>query len=315
MAVHRKATALMDPLEAMARLAARAGDRAESAQTRASGTASWENPDGTRTLIGPQAGGATIATHVGDSTPPGRPLGVAGASSAGVVYVAWGGELEGGIPADFDHVSLYVSIAGTTELVGTLAEAGIVSTVPMDTTASVEVWATAEDDACLADGTPAHNVSAQSDHATVAVTQAADPSSVAELEKTVTQAASDAAAAKTDAATAKSDAASALAETRDLVTLRIDSSRGTVFKNSEVSTVLTVRCYKRGEEITTRAALRDAMGDQTARIRWWVLREGDTDWTSLADSDAKLSEDGFALTLTPSDIDTKCTFKAEVVTD
>ncbi len=315
MAVHRKATALMDPLEAMARLAARAGERAESAQTRASGTASWENPDGTRTLIGPQAGGATIATHVGDSTPPGRPLGVAGASSAGVVYVAWGGELEGGIPADFDHVSLYVSIAGTTELVGTLAEAGIVSTVPMDTTASVEVWATAEDDACLADGTPAHNVSAQSDHATVAVTQAADPSSVAELEKTVTQAASDAAAAKTDAATAKSDAASALAETRDLVTLRIDSSRGTVFKNSEVSTVLTVRCYKRGEEITTRAALRDAMGDQTARIRWWVLREGDTDWTSLADSDAKLSEDGFALTLTPSDIDTKCTFKAEVVTD
>ena len=131
----------------------------------------------------------------------------------------------------------------------------------------------------------------------------------------VNQAASDASQAKDDAGAAKSDAAKAVAETKDLVTLRIDSSRGTVFKNSEVSTVLTVRCYKRGEEITTLTALRDAMGDQTARIRWYVLREGDTDWVSLADSDSMLSDDGFALTVNPSDVDIKCTFKAEIVTD
>ena len=122
-------------------------------------------------------------------------------------------------------------------------------------------------------------------------------------------------AAKSTAQTAATDAAEAKAETKDLVTLRIDSSRGTVFKNSEVSTVLTVRCYKRGEEITTLTALRQSMLDATARIRWWVLRAGDADWVSLADSDEKLSEDGFALTLRPSDIDIKCTFKAEVVTD
>lgn len=178
MAVHRKAVALMEPMEAMARLAAVAQSRAESAQTRASGSASYDNGDGTRTVIGPQTGGATMATHVGDVTPPGRPLGVAGASSAGVVYVAWGGELDGGIPADFGHASLYMSVEGVSELVGTLTEAGIVSTVPMATTATVEVWATAEDDACLADGTPAHNVSAESDHATVTVTQAEDRAAV-----------------------------------------------------------------------------------------------------------------------------------------
>lgn len=131
----------------------------------------------------------------------------------------------------------------------------------------------------------------------------------------VEQATSDASQAKDDAATAKSDAAEAMAETRDLVTLRIDSSRGTVFKNSEVSTVLTVRCYKRGSEITTRQGLRDALGDQTARVRWWVLREGDADWVSLADSDPMLSDDGFTLTVKPSDVDVKCTFKAEIVTD
>lgn len=308
MAVHRKAVALMEPMEAMARLAAGAQARAEGAQTRASGSASYDNGDGTRTVIGPQTGSATMATHVGDVTPPGRPLGIAGASSAGVVYVAWGGRLDGGIPADFDHVTCYMTVSGVDQLVGTLTKAGIVSTIPMQTTATVEVWATAEDDTCLADGTAAHNISGTSDRATVTVTQAADSASVQKLQDGITQAVND-------AATAKSDAAKAVAETKDLVTLRIDSSRGTVFKNSEVSTVLTVRCYKRGEEITTLTALRDAMGDQTARIRWYVLREGDTDWVSLADSDPMLSNDGFTLTVTPSDVEVKCTFKAEVVTD
>ena len=132
---------------------------------------------------------------------------------------------------------------------------------------------------------------------------------------TAKTAASDAATAKTDAGKASEDAAAAIAETKDLVTLRIDSSRGTVFKNSLVSTVLTVRCYKRGQELTTLAALRQAMLDTTARISWYVLREGDTDWVSLADSDHMLSNDGFTLTVTPDDVSVKCTFKAEIVTD
>lgn len=131
----------------------------------------------------------------------------------------------------------------------------------------------------------------------------------------VDQATGDASKARDDAGAAKSDAAKAVAETKDLVTLRIDSSRGTVFKNSEVSTVLTVRCYKRGQELTTLTALRQAMLDATARIRWYVLREGDTDWVSLADSDPMLSDDGFTLTVTPNDVSVKCTFKAEIVTD
>lgn len=210
MAVHRKAVALMDPIEAVARLAARAGERAESAQTRASGSASFDNCDGTRTVIGPQTGSATMATHVGDVTPPGRPLEVAGASSAGVVYVAWGGELDGGIPADFYHVNLYMSVEGVSELVGTLTEAGIVSTVPMATTATVEVWATSEDDACLADGTPAHNVSEESDHATVAVTQGEDAAAVDALRERVSAVEAKAATAQSTADRAQSTADAAL---------------------------------------------------------------------------------------------------------
>lgn len=179
--IHPKLDALTGDVERIARVAVGAYELASTPSTTPSGTASYDNGDGTRTVIGPQAGGRTIATHVGDTTPPGRPMGVAGASSAGVVYVAWGGELDGGVPDDFDHVSVYMSVEGVSELVGTLFEAGIVSTVPMDTTATVEVWATAEDDACLADGTQGHNVSAESDHATVAVTQAADPEAVTDL--------------------------------------------------------------------------------------------------------------------------------------
>jgi len=221
MAVHRKAVALMDPIEAVARLAARAGERAEAAQTRASGSASFDNADGTRTIIGPQTGSATMATHVGDVTPPGRPLGVAGASSAGVVYVAWGGELDGGIPADFGHVSLYMSVEGASELVGTLTEAGIVSTVPMATTATVEVWATSEDDACLADGTPAHNVSEESDHATVAVTQGEDAAAVDALRERVS------------AVEAKADGLSTL--------IREDATGITVGKSADGKTWSTTR--------------------------------------------------------------------------
>ena len=129
------------------------------------------------------------------------------------------------------------------------------------------------------------------------------------------QAVDTAGRASETANTAKQSADKAIAETKDLVTLRIDSSRGTVFKNSEVSTVLTVRCYKRGQELTTLSALRQAMLDATARVRWYVLREGDADWVSLADSDPMLSDDGFTLTVTPSDVQVKCTFKAEVITD
>ena len=163
MAVHRKAVALMDPMEAVARLAARAGERAESAQTRASGSASFDNADGTRTIIGPQAGsgegapsGQAIATHVGDTTPPPVPTGITAWSGDGSLHVMWDGTLSGDVPADFSHISILVD----GREVAQLSSAGSVTVAGVEAGATVSVTATAEDDACLADGTPAHNVSA-----------------------------------------------------------------------------------------------------------------------------------------------------------
>lgn len=158
MAVHRKAVALMDPIEAVARLAARAGERAEAAQTRASGSASYDNADGTRTVIGPQTGSATMATHVGDVTPPPVPTGIRAWSGDGSLHVLWAGSLSGDVPADFDHVTVLVDGAPVAEM----RSAGSVTVDGLAVGSTVSVTATAEDDACLADGTPAHNVSAPS---------------------------------------------------------------------------------------------------------------------------------------------------------
>lgn len=165
MTVHRKAVALMDPIEAVARLAARAQSRAEAAQTRASGSASYDNGDGTRTIIGPQAGsgdgapsGQAIATHVGDVTPPPIPTGIRAWSGDGSLHVLWAGSLDGDVPADFDHVTILVGGVPVAEM----RSAGSVTVDGLAVGSTVSVTATAEDDACLADGTPAHNVSAPS---------------------------------------------------------------------------------------------------------------------------------------------------------
>lgn len=168
MAVHRKAVALMEPMEAMARLAARAQSRAEAAQTRASGSASYDNGDGTRTVIGPQTGGATMATHVGDVTPPPVPTGIRAWSGDGSLHVLWAGSLAGEVPADFDHVTILVDGRSVAEM----RSAGSVTVGGLEAGQTVAVTATAEDDACLADGTPAHNVSAASTAVSVTIRDA-----------------------------------------------------------------------------------------------------------------------------------------------
>jgi hypothetical protein len=152
----------------MARLAARAQSRAEAAQTRASGSASWDNADGTRTVIGPQAGSATMATHVGDVTPPPVPTGIRAWSGDGSLHVLWAGSLAGDVPADFDHVTILVDGSRVAEM----RSAGSVTVGGLAAGATVAVTATAEDDACLADGTPAHNVSAACPAVTVTIRDA-----------------------------------------------------------------------------------------------------------------------------------------------
>lgn len=159
---HGKLIGLQTSAERLARVAVAAYDAATAPQTAPSGSISLDNADGTRTIIGPQAGsgdgapsGQAMATHVGDTTPPPVPTGITAWSGDGSLHVAWDGTLSGDVPADFDHISILVD----GEEVAQLSSAGSVTVGGVEAGATVSVTATAEDDACLADGTPAHNIS------------------------------------------------------------------------------------------------------------------------------------------------------------
>ena len=99
----------------------------------------------------------------------------------------------------------------------------------------------------------------------------------------------------------------------DGVTLRIDSSRGTVFKNSEVSTTLNVVIFKGGKTITDATAMRQEFGT-AAHLEWQWQRIGESTFGTILSTDERLTNEGFSLLLTPKDVDTKVVFKCQLVT-
>ena len=101
---------------------------------------------------------------------------------------------------------------------------------------------------------------------------------------------------------------------QDAVTLRIDSSRGTVFKNSDVSTVLNVVIFKGGKTITDAASMRAEFGN-TAYLEWYWQRIGEKTFGTILATDSRISDEGFSLSLSPSDVDTKVVFKCQLVTE
>ena len=101
---------------------------------------------------------------------------------------------------------------------------------------------------------------------------------------------------------------------QDAVTLRIDSSRGTVFKNSDVSTVLNVVIFKGGKTITDAAAMHAEFGS-TAYLEWYWQRIGEKTFGTILATDSRISDEGFSLSLSPSDVDTKVVFKCQLVTE
>lgn len=105
---HSKAVDLMDPMEALAGAVAVAVSGVQALGTSETGTYSFDNADGTSTVIGAATGDVTLATHVGDTTPPPVPTGIAATSVDGTVAVTWDGTLAGDVPADFLRVNLYV---------------------------------------------------------------------------------------------------------------------------------------------------------------------------------------------------------------
>lgn len=98
----------------------------------------------------------------------------------------------------------------------------------------------------------------------------------------------------------------------DAVTLRIESSRGTVFKNDSVSTVLSVVIYQGSKRITDSVTLKSTFGN-SAYLQWKWMRLDDETFGIISASDSRFSDNGFRFTLLPDDVDTKVTFMCELI--
>lgn len=172
--------------ENMARSVVQAQKKINGLNTSPTGAISVHRSNGTKDIYGVlNKDGYSVAKNVGDTVAPPKPKGIFATSSSDIVYVAWDGTLEDKIPSDFYNVTIYMGVDGQSSVMGTLTEPGIVSTPPLPTAQSVEVWATAEDDTCKEDGTPAHNVSSESTHHSVTIEHGSNSQGVEELKKLI----------------------------------------------------------------------------------------------------------------------------------
>ena len=96
--------------------------------------------------------------------------------------------------------------------------------------------------------------------------------------------------------------------------LHIDSSRGTVFKDNQVATVLSVSVHYGKQIIENLTALRATFG-ATAHLQWEWLRMDEDRYGIISADDTRLSDGGFRLTLGPADVDVKVTFRCALITD
>lgn len=97
----------------------------------------------------------------------------------------------------------------------------------------------------------------------------------------------------------------------DAILLKIDSSNGDMFKNSLVSTTLTVTVIVGDAWLDTSAKLKAYFGEQAAMI-WEKKGLGETEFTEIPSTDPRLSDNGFIFTLSTDDVETKAVFNCKL---
>lgn len=94
---------------------------------------------------------------------------------------------------------------------------------------------------------------------------------------------------------------------KDSILLQILSSNGSIFKNSSLSTTLTVTIMVGGISITSSREMYEKFGEG-AKILWEQKRFGEETFTKIDPTDSRLSDNGFILTLSTNDVHTQTTF-------
>lgn len=97
----------------------------------------------------------------------------------------------------------------------------------------------------------------------------------------------------------------------DAVLLCIDSSNGNMFKNSDISTTLTVSIIVGGVIIGSSVKLKEIFGEN-AVLLWRCKEIGETEFKTIPANDERISDEGFIFTLNPKDVDTKAVFKCDL---
>ena len=95
------------------------------------------------------------------------------------------------------------------------------------------------------------------------------------------------------------------------ILLMIDSSNGDMFKNSAVSTTLTVTVIVGDAWLDTSTKLKSYFGEQAALV-WEKKGLGETGFTEIPGTDPRLSDNGFIFTLSPADVETKAVFRCKL---
>lgn len=254
------------PDEQLAALAAGALDAATRQQTGNIGSVTIPTAGGTKLVAGQGAGEQGFAPWVGDTTAPGMPTGISVDSSAGMILVSWDGSLEGGVPADFDHVQILVDGVEA----GQLRVRGTAPLGPYEADSVHQVAVRAWDDAHAEDGSPAPNGSDPTKPVSVTVRSVVDADQVQAAQEKAQQAldkiagvSKDAQAAAAASAQAKqaADAASGLA---GAASSKADSASGKADSAAAAATAASGKAdtaLSRGVELVRNPAFDPALGD------------------------------------------------------
>ena len=97
-------------------------------------------------------------------------------------------------------------------------------------------------------------------------------------------------------------------------TLKIESSRGNIFKDDGIEMVLSVTITRGDKTITNIDDLRTAYGT-SAYLQWKYKRQTDTDFITISADDSRLSNSGFNLTVRPADVSEKVVYQCDLYVD
>ena len=88
---------------------------------------------------------------------------------------------------------------------------------------------------------------------------------------------------------------------KDAVLLQILSSNGAMFKNTAVSTTLTVSIIVAGNQMTSSRQMYECFGD-SAKLTWQQKKFGETEFEDIDSDDPRLSDNGFIFTVSTEDL-------------